>query len=222
MINRGWDWVSALGTVGPDDAAGRRFRSMGAGSCIGFPAGATFGQHWIAIGDGTLICPHVTLAAGLPGEQLDREAKPIVTIGSRCIIGRGASIVGRMRIEIEDEVTTGPNVYVTDHNHVYADIDVPIGRQWLSEEPVRIGYGTWLGAAVVVLPGADIGRNVTVAANSVVRGVVPDHSVVAGAPARVVRTYRDGSGWDPPLRVAAVPAPEGWSAGYGQAAERNG
>ena len=73
-----------------------------------------------------------------------------------------------------------------------------------------------------MLPGTKIGRQCVIAGGSVVRGVIPDHSVVAGAPARVVRTYRPGSGWDPPLRVAIVPGPEGWSAGYGQAADRNG
>jgi len=46
-----------------------------------------------------------------------------------------------------------------------------------------------------VLPGACIGRNVVVAAGSVVRGTVPDRCVVAGVPARVVRQYQPGDGW---------------------------
>jgi acetyltransferase-like isoleucine patch superfamily enzyme len=49
-----------------------------------------------------------------------------------------------------------------------------------------------------VLPGADIGRNVVVAAGAVVRGVIPDRCVIAGVPARVVREYVPGSGWKPP------------------------
>jgi hypothetical protein len=52
----------------------------------------------------------------------------------------------------------------------------------------------------MVLPGADIGRNVTVAAGSVVRGWIPDRSVVAGVPARVVRRHIEGQGWVPPIR----------------------
>jgi serine acetyltransferase len=48
-----------------------------------------------------------------------------------------------------------------------------------------------------VLPGARIGRNVVIAAGSVVRGDVPDRCVVAGVPAKVVRTYAAG-GWERP------------------------
>ena len=188
---------------------------MGEGSYMAFPRGAVYGEQWISIGAGALIGPHVSVAVGLPGESFEHDHPPIVTIGERCMIGRGSSIVGRCGISIEAEVTTGPNVYVTDHNHVYDDIDVPISRQWLNEQRVRVGYGSWLGAGVVVLAGSDIGRNVVVAANSVVRGTIPDNSVVAGAPAKVVRQHVDGA-WEPPLRHAPVVAPEGWSDGYGR------
>ena len=62
--------------------------------------------------------------------------------------------------------------------------------------PVSIGAARWLGAGAIVLPGASIGRNVVVAAGSVVRGKVPDRCVVAGVPARVVREYTV-AGWRP-------------------------
>jgi acetyltransferase-like isoleucine patch superfamily enzyme len=147
------------------------------------------GERWIEIGAETMIGAHVSLAAGVPGE-IGLSDGAVITIGDRCNIGRGSSIVGRCRIGIEDDVTTGPNVYITDHNHAYEDIGVPIGVQWPPlEAPVRIGAGSWLAAGVTVLPGADIGRHVTVAAGAVVRGKVPDYSVVAGVPARVVRQY---------------------------------
>lgn len=209
VIHRSWSWITAVGSVSPDDARGRRFREMGKASCISFPPGAVFGERWIAIGAGTLVGPNVSLAVGMPGEPLDPDAPAVIRIGERCNIGRGSSIVGRFDIVIEDEVTTGPNAYITDHNHTYSHVDVPIARQWPAEDPVRIGAGSWLGANVTVLPGAQIGRNVTVAAGSVVRGVVPDHCVIAGAPARIVRRYVDGE-WVPPIRPQVVRPPEGW------------
>ena len=73
----------------------------------------------------------------------------------------------------------------------------PIGRQPPVNRAVSIGAGSWLGAGAIVLPGARIGRNVVIAAGSVVRGEVPDRCVVAGVPAKVVREHT-GDGWRPP------------------------
>ena len=67
--------------------------------------------------------------------------------------------------------------------------------QWPSDDPVLIGTGSWLGTGVVVLPGSRLGRNVVVGAGAVVRGTFPDHCVIAGVPARIVRRYVPGSGW---------------------------
>jgi len=141
-----------------------------------------------------MIGEQVSLSAGMvPGQDLGE--RPLLRIGDRCVIGRGSHVVAHYSIVIGDDVFTGPYVYITDQNHGYADLDVPIGRQWPSNAAVSIGPGTWLGAGVIVLPGAVIGRNVVVAAGSVVRGEVPDYCVIAGVPARVVREYVTGNGW---------------------------
>lgn len=210
FVHRAWAWAADVGATGPTDSRGLRFAHMGPGSCIAFPPGAVFGERLIRIGAGTLIGPHVTMAAGMhPDEPLEVPGGVVITIGERCMIGRGASIVGRCGIYIGNDVTTGPNVYITDHNHSYDDLHIPIGKQWPTEEAVHIGDGSWLATGVVVLPGARIGRHVTVAAGSVVRGDIPDHSVIAGAPAKVVRRHVDGEGWVPPLRNP-VDTPEWW------------
>lgn len=193
-IHRAWEWVSAVGMVGPDDPHGRRFARMGTHSGIAFPPGALMGERWIAIGNETLVGPHVSLAVGMPGEEMETD-EPIIVIGDRCNVGRGSSIVARCHVVIEDDVTIAPNVYITDHNHAYEDVSIPISQQWPTEAPVRVGAGSWLAAGATVLPGADIGRNVTVAAGAVVRGTIPDYAVVAGVPGRVVRRFQPGEGW---------------------------
>ena len=108
-------------------------------------------------------------------------------------------------------MSTGPNVYITDHNHDYANIarcrPGGGGGRWRSR--CASAPGSWLSTGSVVLPGADIGRNVTVAAGSVVRGAVADYSVVAGVPAKVVRKYDPTGGWDPPT-LSRSPPPETW------------
>jgi acetyltransferase-like isoleucine patch superfamily enzyme len=132
------------------------------------------------------------------GPGLDLGPDPIVRIGGGCSIGRGSHIVGHQSIEIGDHVFTGPYVYITDQNHVYDDPEQPVGRQWPRNNPVSIGAGSWLGAGAIILPGTRIGRQSVVAGGAVVRGHFPDHSVLAGVPARVVRSYNPQDGWHRP------------------------
>ncbi len=189
-----WGAAQRAGVITADTSAGRAFGAFGAGSIIGFPTGSLYGERWIEIGTGTMVGAQVSLSAGMvPGQDLGEV--PLLRIGDRCVIGRGSHIVAHYSITIGDDVYTGPYVYITDQNHSYADPDLPIGRQWPSNAAVSIGSGSWLGAGVIILPGAAIGRNVVVAAGSVVRGEVPDCCVIAGVPARVVREYVTGNGW---------------------------
>ncbi|MBM3683249.1 MAG: acyltransferase [Actinobacteria bacterium] len=169
-----------------------RFAAFGEGSLLCFPWTALYGEQAIHIGRDTMIGSYVSLSAGMvPGQRLLHEG--IVVIGDRCVIGRGTSIVGHYRIEIGDDVWTGPGVYVTDQNHGVDDPDLPIGVQPPApERPVRIGAGSWLGAGVVVLPGVTIGEHVAVGAGAVVTRDLPDRCVAAGVPARVVRMLGPG------------------------------
>jgi acetyltransferase-like isoleucine patch superfamily enzyme len=196
-VHASWRAMQRAGTVTGESPAGRMFAAFGPGSMMAFPTGAVFGERWIEIGEDTMIAEQVTLCAGMmPGHDLGDQT--VLRVGSRCVIGRGSHIVAHHSILIGDDVFTGPYVYITDQNHAYADPDVPIGRQWPVNTAVSIGAGTWLGAGTVILPGAHVGRNVVVAAGSVVRGTVPDRCVVAGVPARVVREYVSGTGWARP------------------------
>lgn len=146
------------------------------------------------IGEETLIGPWVTLTAGYVPDQPD-VADPALVIGDRCVIGARCSIIAHSGIDIGDDVWMGEDVFITDANHGYEDMAEPIGRQIADAEPVVVGAGSWLGHGAVVLPGTRIGRHVVVAACSVVRGSVPDHCVVAGTPARMVRRREDDGRW---------------------------
>jgi acetyltransferase-like isoleucine patch superfamily enzyme len=197
-VHRGWAWAQRHGEITPSTPAGRRFAKLGEGVCIGFPVGAIYGEPWISIGEHTLVGTHVTISAGfMPGLDLGPEA--IVKIGASCSIGRGTHIVGHQSIDIGDDVFTGPYVYITDQNHSYGDLDTPIGRQWPENNPVVIGDGCWLGTGSIILPGTRLGRNVAVAGGAVVRGEFPDHCVIAGVPAKIVRRHDPEQGWQPPM-----------------------
>jgi carbonic anhydrase/acetyltransferase-like protein (isoleucine patch superfamily) len=192
-VHWGWREFQRAGLVTADTPAGRAFKSFGRGSIMAFPPGSVFGESAIEVGEDTLIGQLVTMSAGIvPGQEF--FGLTVLRVGDRCVIGRGSHIVAHECVEIGDDVWTGPYVYITDQNHGYADPDTPIGLQFPVNRPVSIGAGSWLGAGAIILPGASIGRNVVVAAGSVVRGTVPDRCVVAGVPARIIRQHT-ADGW---------------------------
>ncbi|MDA2945113.1 MAG: acyltransferase [Actinomycetota bacterium] len=185
------DLISRWAAIGPDTRRGRAFGAFGEGSIICFPPGTIMNEGFIRIGSQTMIGPDVALSAGMvPGQQCPTD--PVVRIGDRCLIGRGSGIVGHFSIDIGDDVWTGHHVYITDQNHGYDDLEVPISCQSMPEQPVRIGSGSWIGHGSVILPGADIGEHVVIGANSVVAGTIPDYTVAVGAPARVIKDMRAG------------------------------
>lgn len=190
-----WDkWIHVRASIAPTDARGRAFKSFGARSLIMWRPNTIFNEQYIEIGEDTLIGPGVSLSAGMvPGQEC--ITSPVVKIGDRCLIGKGSGIVGHFSITIGNDVWTGHHVYITDQNHGYEDVSQPISRQSQPERPVVIGDQSWLGYGTVVLPGVTIGKHVVIGANSVVTKDVPDYSVAVGAPAKVIKTYVEGTGW---------------------------
>ena len=144
LVHAAWEGAGELGAIGPGDRRGQRFGRLGPGSCLLFPQGAVYNEHLVHIGSETIVGPYTSISAGMaPGQEMPTD--PVVSIGSRCLIGRGSHIVGHWEIVIGDDIQTGPYVYITDQNHTYLDPVEPIGRQWPTEAPVRIGSGSWLG-----------------------------------------------------------------------------
>lgn len=90
------------------------------------------------------------------------------------------------RIEIGDNVQIGPcaQLYTAQH-----PIDPAIRRSGLeSARPIRIDHDVWIGGGAIILPGVTIGAFSVVGAGSVVVHDVPPGTVVAGNPARLLRT----------------------------------
>ena len=186
--------LSFWASTSAQDSRGKKFASFGNRSLIMWKPTTVFNEQYISIGDDTLIGPGVALSAGMvPGQEC--ISKVVVSIGDRCLIGRGSGIVGHFSIEIGNDVWTGHHVYITDQNHGYEDVTRPISQQSQPERPVVIGDGSWLGHGAVVLPGVTIGKHVVIGANSVVTKDIPDFSVAVGSPARVIRQYDETLGW---------------------------
>jgi acetyltransferase-like isoleucine patch superfamily enzyme len=160
----------------------------------------------LEIGAGSVICCQAIVFAGarlgenvIVGDQAFVRER--VTIGNRCVIGRGSTVENdttlgaRVKIQtqvyvtaymtIEDDVFVGPGVTTTNddtmsrHDRDYA-LRGPVLRR-----ACRIGGG------VTLCPGVEVGEEAFVAAGAVVTRDVPARAVAMGVPARVMREVGD-------------------------------
>ena len=97
-------------------------------------------------------------------------------------------------MEIGDKVLLSPNVYITDCDHEYRNINVPVIDQGIVQrsQKVSIGEGSYIGINAVIVGNVKIGRHCVIGANSVVTKDVPDYCVAVGSPAKVIKQIRQG------------------------------
>ena len=109
-----------------------------------------------------------------------------VVIGHHTRVGLHNTIIGP--VTIGNHVNLAQGITVTALNHNFSDPDKRIDEQGVSTSPVTIGDDIWIGANAVILPGVTIGSHAVVAAGAVVTKDVPPHTLVAGVPAKVIKT----------------------------------
>lgn len=110
-----------------------------------------------------------------------------ITIGSGTGINARAYFAGQGGIQIGSEVIFGPEVKIFSENHHYADPDRTIKAQGVSRKGVVIGDNCWIGAGATILDGVVIGKGCVIAAGSVVNRSLPEHTIAAGVPAKIIK-----------------------------------
>ena len=91
-------------------------------------------------------------------------------------------------IRIGNNVMISPRVSLYAENHVIAGIDIPMKEQGVTQKGIVIEDDCWIAANSIILDGVTIGRGSVVAAGAVVSKNVPPYSVVAGVPARIIKS----------------------------------
>ncbi|MED6046569.1 sugar O-acetyltransferase [Rothia kristinae] len=108
-----------------------------------------------------------------------------IHVGSRVFANFGLTALDVTEIRIGDDVQIGPHVQLLCPTHPLNPVDRK--RQWEGGLPITIEDNVWLGGGAIVLAGVTVGRDAVVAAGAVVTRDVQPGTVVAGAPARVIR-----------------------------------
>jgi acetyltransferase-like isoleucine patch superfamily enzyme len=144
--------------------------------------GVTFGDR-VTVGRGAIVAP-TGLLGGPPGEGL--------RVGDRSNLGHWAYVGCSGFVSIGSHVLMGPRVSLLAENHNLESADETIKAQGVTRLPITVEDDVWLGAGCTVVGGVTIGRGSVVAAGAVVTGDVEPWSVVAGVPARLVRSREPG------------------------------
>ncbi|BEI51150.1 DapH/DapD/GlmU-related protein [Lactiplantibacillus plantarum] len=105
-------------------------------------------------------------------------------IGKRVFINDNVQITDLGGIELADDVLIGPGAMLLSVNH---PLD-PAKRHAVEVQPIHIERNAWIGADAKVLAGVTVGENAVVGAGAVVTKSVPANTVVAGVPAKVIKT----------------------------------
>jgi acetyltransferase-like isoleucine patch superfamily enzyme len=113
-----------------------------------------------------------------------------LSIGDKCVFGRNMSINCYLDIEVGASALFADDIYVSDFDHQFADLTMPIKDQGIAKSRVRIEPDVWIGTKVTVARGVVIGQGAVVGANAVVTHDLPAYSVSVGVPARVIKDRR--------------------------------
>lgn len=168
-------------------------------------------QKYAQVGEGLDICVRANCTAWEPGHitigdncriygALQSQGRGKITIGHHCCIYE-RSILGSV-----EQITVGNCVIISNQVHIYDNNNHPTDPQvrhamcmggfegdpwsWIHAQakPIVIEDDVWIGECAAIMKGVHIGKGAIVAAHAVVTKDVPAYTVVAGNPARVVKT----------------------------------
>ncbi|SHN60653.1 acyltransferase [Bradyrhizobium erythrophlei] len=148
------------------------------------------GRHPVLYTDGSIKCGRLFLRCKTIAIELGAAKNGSLVVGERVFINTGATIVATHSIELGDHCLIGDLVAIFDSDYHSMEPSRPIRTA-----PVRLGVNVWVGRSATILPGVTIGDHAVIAAGSMVTDDVPARTLMAGVPARPIRTLDIPDGW---------------------------
>lgn len=138
--------------------------------------------QFVSIGDNVVLANNISFYLN--------DTEDGIYIGNGTLINKWCDFGCSHRIEIKENCTLGPFVHITDRNHAYQDVNVPIKDQGdFSGGPVTINEDCWIGFGTQIMSGVTIGKHCVIGAGAIVTHDIPPFSVVVGNPAKVIKRY---------------------------------
>lgn len=124
-------------------------------------------------------------------KYLNQSFDPKIIISNNVRIGNYACITAIDEILIRDGCLISEYVYISDHYHGFdPELNLsPNDQPLFSKGKVEIGENSFIGYRATILSGVKLGKNCVVGSHSVVTKSFPDCSMIAGSPARLIKTY---------------------------------
>jgi acetyltransferase-like isoleucine patch superfamily enzyme len=110
-----------------------------------------------------------------------------ISMGSNCTVNSYAILYGHGGLQIGNDVRIAPQVMIMPMNHIYKDPQVPIRKQGIKAQGIKIEDDVWLGAGAIILDGVTIGRGSVIGAGAIVTKSIPSYSVAVGIPAKIIK-----------------------------------
>ncbi|MCD1124790.1 acyltransferase [Jinshanibacter sp. LJY008] len=129
-----------------------------------------------------------------PGSRIETHGDGIIDIKDNVAIGQNFHITSGCNLIIGEGTLITANVVITNIDHDYSDIIIPIHCQQFILSDTIIGRNCFIGSGAIIQAGTVLGEHCIVGANAVVKGIFPPYSVIVGVPAKIVKCYNFESG----------------------------
>lgn len=114
-----------------------------------------------------------------------------IALGDEVSIGPHSYIrASRGDVQIGSYVTMGAHTVIISGNPDYSRLDIPMMKQEGSAKGISIGDDVWIGVGVRIIDGVEIGSGSVIGAGAVVTKSLPEYSIAAGVPAKVLKSRK--------------------------------